>query len=114
MVEMVEVMQTVLHVVRCILSCDHLEIDTLWDPLILRGTYLTFCSEATLSFFVNHPFPCVHLLDCGTNRPQWTSLEPRGSVQMSYYNLALDLTPPKAKGSGSQGFTSWFCLLLGV
>lgn len=76
-----EVVQAVLHVVRCISSCDHLEIDTLlWDPPTLSKECLRFCSKTTLSFFVNHPFPRVHPLNCGTDRP---SLQPPGSGQLS-------------------------------
>lgn len=65
---MVEAVQVVLHAVKCISSCDHLEINTLlWDPLTLfkKGAYLRFCSETILSFFVNHLFPFVHPFDCG-------------------------------------------------
>lgn len=95
-----EVMQAVLHVVRCISSCDHLEIDSLlWDPLTLSKECLRFCSETTLNFFMNHPFPCVHPLNCGTDRP---SLEPPDSGQLSYYNLAPDLTTPTTKDLGRQ------------
>lgn len=112
MAEMVEeAVEVVLHAVKCISSCDHLEINTLWDPLTLlkKGAYLRFCSETILSFFVSHLFPCVQPFDYGILL--WPSLKPPGR---GYHNLALDLSPPKAKGSGSWGFKSWLCLLHGV